>query len=186
MTRKFQILAVVIATLSLQFSYAVAQDERGTQESLVKTARSSAIPLPAVVAVPTPSVLGFHSAAVGIASSSAQKLTVSFKVSGYSGSFTPTAAMHYGYDYKLGAVSCVVSGGMENCKVTVTFIPTLPGGRKDALLLLDGTTTLSTVLVGGTGQSPLALIQPGIVTTPVNSGSAYYIYQSVVDENGTV
>jgi hypothetical protein len=186
MTRKFRIMAVVIATLSLQFSYAVAQDERGMQESLERTARSGAIRLPAIVAIPTPLVLGFHPAAVGIASSSAQKLTVSFKVSGYSGSFTPTAAMHYGYDYKLGAVSCVVGGGMENCKVTVTFIPTLPGGRKDALLLLDGTTTLSTVLVGGTGQSPLALIQPGIVTTPVNSGSAYYIYQSVVDENGTV
>ena len=67
MTRKFRIMAVVIATLSLQFSYAVAQDERGMQESLERTARSGAIRLPAIVAIPTPLVLGFHPAAVGIA-----------------------------------------------------------------------------------------------------------------------
>jgi len=186
MTRKFRILAAVIVSLSLQFSYSVAQDGRGTQESLEKAARPGGIAPPAIVAIPSQPVITFHPAAVGISVSSAQKLTASFAVSGYTGSFTPTAALHYGHDYTLGAVHCTVSGSSETCKVTITFIPTLPGARKDALLLLDGTTTLATVLLGGTGQAPLALIQPGIVTSPVTDASSDYIYQSVVDENGTV
>jgi hypothetical protein len=187
MIRTFRTLAAAILVLSFQFSHAVAQDANGTKESPQKSARLSEIRLPAIVALPTPAVLSFHAAAVGVAEASAQKLTATFKVSGYSGSFTPTASMHYGHDYTLSAVKCVVSGSSETCKVVVTFIPTLPGARKDALLLLDGTTTLATVLVGGIGQSPLALIQPGIVTRPVtDAGDSDYIYQSVVDENGTV
>lgn len=187
MIRKFRILAVAVVALSLQVSRVVAQDERGTQQSPEKAARPGENRAPAIVALPTPAVLSFHAAAVGIATTSAQKLTETFKVSGYSGSFTPAASMHYGHDYTLSPVQCVVSGGSETCKVTVSFTPTLPGARKDALLLLDGTTTLATVLVGGIGQSPLALIQPGIVTSPVtDAGDSDYIYQSVVDENGTV
>jgi hypothetical protein len=176
MTRTSRILAALACALSVPFSYAVAQPSRPGE-----------IPTPAVVAVPTPTVLSFHAAAVGIALASAQKLTVSFAVSGYSGSFTPTAAMHYGHDYVLGAPHCTVSGSSETCKVSVSFTPTLPGARKDALLLMDGTTILSTVLVAGTGQGPLSLIQPGVVTSPVtDAGASDYIYQSVVDENGTV
>jgi hypothetical protein len=187
MTRKFQILAALILALSLQFRHAVAQDGSSAEQSLERSAQPGTLPPPAVVAVPSQTVLSFHAAAVGISTSSAQKLTASFAVSGYTGSFTPTAAMHYGHDYTLGAVKCTVSGSSETCKVQVTFLPTLPGARKDALLLLDGSTTLATVLVGGIGQSPLGLIQPGIVTSPVtDAGASDYIYQSVVDENGTV
>jgi hypothetical protein len=175
MTRKCRILAATICALSFLFSHAVAQ----------KAERTGEIAPPAVVATATSPVLSFHAAAVGVALSSAQKLTASFAVSGYSGSFTPTATLHYGHDYTTGAVTCVVSGSSETCKVTVTFVPTLPGARKDALFLIDGSTILATVLLGGTGQAPLALMQPGVVTSPVNS-AAYYIYQSVVDENGTV
>ena len=188
MIGRFRMLAAAILVLSLQFSHAVAQDkkdDRGAQGSRESIARPNEIQLPAIVAVPTPAVLSFHAAAV--AESSPQKLTATFNVSGYSGSFTPTASMHYGHDYTLSAVKCVVSGSSETCKVTVSFVPTLPGARKDALLLLDGATTLATVLVGGTGQSPLALIQPGIVTSPItDTPGSDYIYQSVVDENGTV
>jgi hypothetical protein len=187
MTRKFRILAVMILALSLQFSHAVAQDERGTQISLERAARPGTIRSLAIEAIPTSPVLGFHAAAVGIAEASAQKLIAKFEVSGYTGTFTPTATLHYGHDYLSGKVSCVVSGSTETCSVPVLFLPTLPGARKDALLLMDGTTTLATVLLGGTGQAPLALIQPGIVTSPVtNAGASDYIYQSVVDENGTV
>ena len=175
MTRKCRMLAAMICALSFVFSHAVAQ----------KAERPGEIAPPAVVATPTSPVLSFHAAAVGIALSSAQKLTASFAVSGYSGSFTPTATLHYGHDYTPGAVTCVVSGSSETCKVTVTFVPTLPGARKDALFLMDGSAILATVLLGGTGQAPLALMQPGVVTSPVSS-AAYYIYQSVVDENGTV
>jgi hypothetical protein len=181
MTRKFHLLAAVVLALGLQFNHAVAQDERSTLEAV----RPGGIEAQVIVATPTESVLVFHAAAVGVSSASAQKLTATFDVSGYSGTFTPTAALHYGHDYKLGPVTCVVSGSTETCKVTISFLPTLPGARKDALLLLDGTTTLATVLLGGTGQAPLSLIQPGVVTSPVLNAD-YYIYQSVVDENGTV
>ena len=138
-----------------------------------------------IVATPSEFALSFKPAAVGISETSAQKLTASFLVSGYTGTFKPTAAAHYGHDYSLGPVTCTVSGSSETCKVTVAFLPTLPGARKDALLLLNGTTTLATVFLGGIGQAPLSLVQPGIVTSPV-ANALYYIYQSVVDENGTV
>src|SRR5580704_1940371 len=178
MTRKFQILTAMMLTLSLQFSRAVAQDE---------ATRPRAVQPLVIVAVPTTPVISFHAAAVGIALGAAQTLDATFDVSGYSGSFKPTATMHYGHDYTIGAIKCIVSGSTETCKVPITFIPTLPGARKDALLLLDGATTLATVLVGGIGQAPLGLIQPGIVTSPVtDAGDSDYIYQSVVDENGVV
>src|SRR5580700_1463241 len=181
MTRKIQMLAAVVLALGLQSNHAVAQDERGPLEA----ARPGGAEPLVIVATPTSSVLVFHAAAVGVSEASAQKLTATFDVSGYTGTFTPTAALHYGHDYKLGPVTCVVSGSSETCKVTVAFLPTLPGARKDALLLLNGTTTLATVLLGGIGQAPLSLVQPGIVTSPV-ANALYYIYQSVVDENGTV
>jgi hypothetical protein len=141
----------------------------------------------AIGATPAANVIVFNSAAVGIAPGSAQQLTATFAVSGYSGSFTPTAALHYGHDYSLGAVSCIASGDGENCSVPVTFAPTLPGGRKDAIFLNDGATRLATVLLYGIGQAPLAAVQPGVVTQPASiAGLSTYIYNSTVDENGTV
>lgn len=139
----------------------------------------------ATTAKPTPGVMVFSAAQVGVAAGSAQKLTASFAVSGYTGSLTPTAALHYGHDYSLGAVNCSPATSGETCTVAVTFVPTLPGGRPDALLLMNGSTTLSTVLLGGVGQAPMALVQPGVITSPL-ANEAFYIYQSVVDENGTV
>jgi Bacterial Ig-like domain (group 3)/FG-GAP-like repeat/Chitobiase/beta-hexosaminidase C-terminal domain/NHL repeat len=126
--------------------------------------------------------LKFNAAQVGVAKASAQQLTATVSLVG---STTPTAALHYGLDYSAGAVSCTANGGIEVCTVPITFIPTLPGGRKDALFLMNGTTRVATVLLYGIGQSPMAEIQPGIVTDPVSNAS-YYIYNSAVDENGTV
>jgi hypothetical protein len=126
--------------------------------------------------------LAFNPAAVGIASASAQQLTATFSVTGGD---TITAALHYGYDYTAGKVNCTASGGSQTCTVPVTFTPTLPGARKDALFLMDGATALATVYLGGVGQAPLALVQPGVVT-PLVSGATYTQGQSAVDENGTV
>jgi hypothetical protein len=153
-------------------------------ESPDKSVRADSVHPLAVTATPTPSVITFNPAAVGISVASAQSVKASFSVSGYAGSFIPTATLHYGHDYTLGTVTCSGSGP-ETCTVSVTFQPTLPGARKDALFLMDGTTILTTVLLGGTGQAPLALVQPGVVTSPITS-APYYIYQSTVDENGTV
>ena len=113
-------------------------------------------------------------------------MTATFAVSGYSGSFTPTIVAHYGTDYSVGAVSCTTTSTGENCSVTVTFQPTLPGGRKDALFVMNGTTRLASVLLYGIGQAPMAEMQPGVVTSPITSFSVGYIYDSTVDENGTV
>jgi len=103
MTRKFQMLAAAVLTLGLQFNHAVAQEKR--------TPAEAARPEPLViVATPNAPVILFHAAAVGISETSAQKLTASFAVSGYTGTFTPTAGFHYGHDYTRGPVTCVVSG----------------------------------------------------------------------------
>jgi sugar lactone lactonase YvrE len=132
-----------------------------------------------------PTVLVFNPAQVGIAADSAQQLTASFRVSGYEGIFTPTASLNYGHDYSAGTVGCTPGDGFETCTVPITFQPTLPGARKDALLLMNGSAILATVLLGGIGQAPLALVQPGVITNPILSAD-YYIYNSTVDENGTV
>ncbi len=189
MTQRSQILASMMLT-AVFLSSSAAQVESikarfvGSQQTQGKPILRDA-GQPAVVANPTSPPIVFNPAAVGVSSSSAQTLDATFDVSGYSGSFTPTAAFHYGHDYKLGTITCTGGSGSETCTVPVTFIPTLPGARKDALLLMDGSTVLATVLLGGTGQSGMALIQPGVVTSPL-SDEPFYIYQSVVDENGTV
>ncbi|MGA9021718.1 MAG: choice-of-anchor D domain-containing protein [Terracidiphilus sp.] len=129
-------------------------------------------------------VMNFGTATVASASTDVT-MTVVFAVSGYSGTFTPTVVAHYGKDYSVGAVSCTTTSGGENCSVPVTFQPTLPGGRKDALFVTDGSTRLASELMGGIGEAPLALVQPGVVTN-INPGATYYQYDSTVDENGTV
>jgi hypothetical protein len=189
MSRMSQVLASMVLT-AVFLSPLSAQTERikarfmGTQQTKERPTAPGA-GQPGVVANPTSPAILFDPAAVGVSSSAAQTLDATFDVSGYSGSFTPTASSHYGHDYKLGTVTCAGGSGSETCTVPVTFIPTLPGARKDALLLMDGSTVLATVLLGGTGQSGMSLIQPGVVTSPL-SGEPFYIYQSVVDENGTV
>jgi sugar lactone lactonase YvrE len=129
-------------------------------------------------------VMTFGTAQVG-QTSPVDSLTATFAVSGYSGSFTPTVVAHYGKDYSVGAVSCTTTSGGENCSVTVTFQPTLPGGRKDALFVMNGTTQLASELMGGVGLAPLSLVQPGVVTN-INPTANYDQYDSAVDENGTV
>jgi len=148
------------------------------------------IPGFAQTATPAATFLSFNAAQIGVSAGSAQTLTASFAISGASGGFTPTATLHYGHDYALGAVSCS-GGGSETCTVPVTFQPTLPGARKDAIFLMNGSTRLATVLLNGVGQGPMSLVQPGAFTTSIPSSvlstSGYnYIYQSVAGENGTV
>ena len=144
------------------------------------------IPGLAQTATPSAIFLSFNAAQIGGGGGSAQTQTASFTVSGYAGNFTPTATLHYGHDYTLGAVSC--SGGeSETCTIPVTFQPTLPGNRPDAIFLMNGGKRLATVLLNGTGQGPMSLVQPGAFTTSVPwVPQNQYLYQSVTDENGTV
>ena len=133
---------------------------------------------------PSSASLTFTSAQVGISSGTAESLTETFTLTGYSSLITPTAAMHYGLSYTAGAVSCTGSLGNQSCTVSVKFTPTYPGGRRDALFLMNGTTRLATVLVYGIGESPFALLQPGMLST--STPESGYLYQSIVDENGVL
>ena len=142
------------------------------------------VPVFAQTVTPSSASLTFTSAQVGISSGTAESLTETFTLTGFSSVITPTAAMHYGLSYTAGAVSCTGSLGSQTCTVSVKFTPTLPGGRRDALFLMNGTTRLATVLVYGIGESPLALLQPGILST--STPVAGYLYQSIVDENGVL
>jgi hypothetical protein len=129
-------------------------------------------------------VLTFNPAAVGVSPGGAQQLTASFTLPGYTGSVAPTASLHYGLHYTAGSVNCT-SGSTYMCTVAVSFAPTLPGGRKDSLSLTSGGTVLGTVLLYGVGQSPFGLIQPGVITHPI-ANYADYLYESAVDESGTL
>ncbi|WP_158789016.1 choice-of-anchor D domain-containing protein [Granulicella sp. L46] len=133
---------------------------------------------------PASTSLTFTSAQVGISAGTAESLTETFTITGFSSLITPTATMHYGLSYTAGAVSCTGSLGSQSCTVSVKFTPTYPGGRRDALFLMNGTTRLATVLVYGIGESPFALLQPGMFSTSVSE--AGYLYDSVVDENGVL
>ncbi len=144
-----------------------------------------AVPGVAQTVTPSSTSLSFTPAQVGIPAGTAESLTATFTLTGFSSLITPTAAMHYGLSYKAGAVSCTGSLGSQTCSVPVSFQPTYPGGRRDALFLTDGTTRLGTMLVYGIGQSPFALVQPGLLTTSVPEPSSY-LYTSVVDENGVL
>lgn len=136
----------------------------------------------------TAAAASLNLAPVQVASGATSTATASFTVTGYAGSFTPTASAHYGKDFSLGAVNCTAAGASETCTVAVIFSPTLPGMRRDAIFLTDGVggTRLATVQLGGIGEAPLALVQPGNVMTKLASTPAYYNYNSAVDENGTV
>jgi hypothetical protein len=143
----------------------------------------------ATKATATAAVIRFNPASVGVAASSTQTLTASFKVSGYTGIFTPTAVLHYGLSYSAGKVACTGSGDSETCTVPITFRPAYPGGRRDALFLMNGSTRLATVLLYGVGEGPLALVQPGSLLNQVNStgnGNNSYFDRSVTEEDGTV
>jgi len=139
--------------------------------------------LAANVVAPAPFI--FNPAPVGISLASAQTLTATFQVNGFAAGFTPTAQLHYGLSYSIGNVSCTGAAGSETCSVPITFQPQYPGGRREALFLMNGTTRLATLLIYGVGQGPFAMVQPGVVTSPILSGANYY-YTSIVDENGTV
>jgi len=133
-------------------------------------------------ATPTQPSLAFNPAPVGVVPALAQTITADFIVTGTD---TLSISQHYGSDFTADAMTCSPRPGGQTCLVPITFIPTLPGARKDALFLLDGTTVIATIYLGGVGQSPLALLQPGVVTQLI-SASPTELSPIAVDEIGTV
>jgi hypothetical protein len=174
--------APVVGT-SPTYSSVVTVTQSGTEVQAIATAAGDSTSNAATPTTYTvqPFIV-FNPAMVGISAGSAQQLTAQFS---FQGIVAPTASLHYGHDYSMGTFNCTPNGTIEICSVSITFIPTLPGARKDALFLMNGGTRVATVLLDGTGQAPFALIQPGVVTQAINThGNG--LFNSVVDENGTV
>ena len=177
----------VVATAALSEENHVVARYIGTAEAVHGLGGESVRPITAATqATPSAPVLTFDPAAVGVNPSSAQTLTATFAVSGYSGSFTPTATLHFGLNYSIGAVTCTDSGAGETCSVPIKFVPMYPGGRRDAVFLTDGTTRLATVLLGGVGQAPFAFTQTASSIVSSTPFPGEYLYQSQTDEDGTL
>jgi sugar lactone lactonase YvrE len=123
--------------------------------------------------------LEFAPATVG----STQQLIATFSLMG---STTPTAALHYGHDYTAGSITCTPTASTltEVCTVPVTFVPTLPGARKDAVFLTSGGSRIATVLLYGVGQAPMGLFLSGIVTT-YQPNNVAGVDSLAVDDNDT-
>ncbi|HEX4022110.1 MAG TPA: Ig-like domain repeat protein [Acidobacteriaceae bacterium] len=104
---------------------------------------------------------------------SANPVTMSYTVSGYSGSsYTPNFKMTYGTDVQTGAATCSGGASPETCSVLVTLQPKLPGVRADGMQVLDPVSgaVLARTLVHGVGTSPLGVFEPGLQST-LNVGS---------------
>lgn len=73
----------------------------------------------------------------------------------------PKISVHYGTDFSSSICTPTASG----CQVTVTFAPTMPGSRGDAVVVKDGAgNLLSKQFVHGTGMGPLGAFSPGVVS----------------------
>ncbi len=69
-----------------------------------------------------------------------------------------TFSFHYGTDFSAG--SCAPSA--NGCQLAVTFRPTLPGSRSDAVIVKNASgTVLSKAMVHGTGLGPMLQFSPG-------------------------
>ena len=96
---------------------------------------------------------------------------------------TPTAAMHYGRDYQVGSLHCASNGATQDCSADITFTPTLPGARPDAIFFSVESMRVGSVLLNGVGEAPLSLLQ---ATSVLRESTKPTVSRSVVDEQGTL
>ncbi len=67
-----------------------------------------------------------------------------------------------------GGTTCANGTTATTCTVEVKFLPTVPGTRLGAVVLIDQSTppnTLITVPLSGTGLGPMIAFGPGTITT---------------------
>jgi sugar lactone lactonase YvrE len=109
-------------------------------------------------ALPTVSSQDLGTLAVNTATPATATLT--FQISG--ASWTPSFRLRYGTDFRLGEPGCTST----TCTVTVSFHPTYPGVRQDAVLVVDSNENLlATTFLHGIGLAPEAVLLPGTITT---------------------
>ena len=142
--------------------------------------------LPAAHAVggvsPSPAVLQFPATAVGSVSTA---ITETVTISGITGPFN--ASLHYSTDYSLTGFNCTGTP-TYTCVATVTFRPTLPGARKDALFIANSSGRVATVLIGGISNAPMGALQGGVLenSSPIASLGAGDYSAPVTDEKHVV
>ena len=89
----------------------------------------------------------------------------------------------------MGTFSCVPNGTIEACSAAITFIPTLPGARKDALFLMNGSGTrvMRRFFWSWNGAGAACADSAGRCD-PLRHQHAWELacLNSTVDENGTV
>lgn len=152
------------------------------------------VPAAAQLATITTPVLQFNPAPVGTTSATAQTITTTFTIGGWADSnkYSVTLSLHGGgadYNYGLPALNCTPTDATTiSCTAAFIFTPTLPGGRKDAVIITTpGNQRSGTIYLAGTGQSSYALVQPGnILTAGFGNSPGYYLYREAIDLNGTI
>jgi sugar lactone lactonase YvrE len=111
----------------------------------------------AAFALPTVSSQDLGTLAVNTATPATATLT--FQISGASG--MPSFRLRYGTDFRLREPGCTST----TCTVTVSFHPTYPGVRQDAVLVVDSNENLlTTTFLHGIGLAPEAVLLPGTIT----------------------
>ena len=75
----------------------------------------------------------------------------------------PTAALAYGLDFSIGALTC--NAGWTSCTVAATFAPTSSGSLQDAIVVADGLDhVLATAYLRGKGPGPQVSFTPARVS----------------------
>ena len=152
------------------------------------------VPLPFWATVPTATFTGtppvdFGSIQVG--ASSGTTLTLPFIVGAGTtlGSLQALTVGTPNLDFTVGSGSTCQSGSTNTiCTVDVTFLPTAPGLRRGAVVLLDQSSNpLVTVPIFGTGTGPMAVFSPGAASVISTGGVVTKLpYQIALDGAGNM
>ena len=96
----------------------------------------------------------------------------------------PRITLHYGIDFTSSACTPAASG----CRLTVTFAPTVPGSRGDAVVVKDTAgNLLSKLFVHGTGMGPLGAFSPGVISLPyAETSTSPAVWDLAVDAKGVI
>ena len=112
----------------------------------------------------------FGQVAVGAAPASA---TLTYSFTGLSAA--PTFALAWGRDFRVVSPVCLVGATTTTCTIAISFAPSRPGIREDAVTAQNGSgAILATTILHGVGLSPLLALYPGVISTTAGNGTWGY------------
>jgi hypothetical protein len=98
----------------------------------------------------------------------------------------PSLSLRFGLDFLLNSSMCTGSG-MVTCQASVTFKPSYPGLRQDAVIVRDNLgNVLLTAFVSGIGVGPQWSVTPGTISTVASNFGTYGYYSLAVDPSGNL